>query len=138
MDDQIVIDFFEKAFINHQSLNTFLESIVIKRIAKLIPIWLNLKVKNINEYAKKERDLILTTLLKFRVQIDRVESIEHAFVNAGGIDVSELDPKSMMSKTHEGLYFIGEINDLQGPIGGFNLTIAFSTGHLAASHIINK
>ena len=138
MDDQEVINRFEKAFMNHESLDTFLESVVIKRIAKLIPVWMNVKVKNINEYAKKERDLILITLLKFRVQIDRVESIEHAFVNAGGIDVNELDPKSMMSKTHEGLYFVGEINDLQGPIGGFNLTIAFSTGHLAAHHITNK
>ena len=137
-DDAKVIQRFEQAFNKHESLSSFLEAVVIKRLVKLIPEWLNLPNKNINEYAKKDRDMILSTILKFRIQIDRVESIEHAFVNAGGIDVSEIDPKSMMSKTHPGLYFVGEINDLQGPIGGFNLTIAFSTGHLAAKDIINK
>lgn len=137
-DDAKVIQRFEQAFNKHESLSSFLEAVVIKRLAKLIPEWLNLSNKNMNEYAKKDREMILSTILKFRIQIDRVESIEHAFVNAGGIDVSEIDPKSMMSKTHPGLYFVGEINDLQGPIGGFNLTIAFSTGHLAAKDIINK
>lgn len=137
-DEDDVINRFEQAFNQKESLESFLEDVVIKRLVKLIPEWLNLSNKNINEYAKKDRELILSTILKFHILIDRVESIDRAFVNAGGIDVSELDPKSMMSKMNEGLYFIGEINDLQGPIGGFNLTIAFSTGHLAATHIINK
>ena len=110
---------------------------MIKRIAKLIPIWLNLANKRMKEYSKKDIERIIDLILKFKVKIDRVEDIEKAFVNAGGIDISELDPKSMMSKTYQGLYFIGEITDLQGPIGGFNLTIAFSTGHLAATHITN-
>ena len=138
LEDDEVINRFEDAFSKHESLQSFLEGVVIKRLVKMIPEWLQITPKNINEYAKKERDLILSTILKFKVLIDRVESIEHAFVNAGGIDANELDPKTMMSKTHRGLYFIGEINDLQGPIGGFNLTIAFSTGHLAATNIINK
>lgn len=137
LEDTEVMKRLEEAHFKNVFLSVFLEDIVIKRIAKLIPIWLNLANKRMKEYSKKDIERIIDLILKFKVKIDRVEDIEKAFVNAGGIDISELDPKSMMSKTYQGLYFIGEITDLQGPIGGFNLTIAFSTGHLAATHITN-
>ncbi len=91
--------------------------------------------KRINEISKKDLQLIISALTAFTVKIDRVESIERAFVNAGGVDVSTLDPKSMSVKKIPALYFAGEVTDLQGPIGGFNMTIALSTGRLAASHI---
>lgn len=133
-----VLDQFDKALSQNLLLSQFLELIVIKRVVKLLPQWLSIDNKRLKEYSKKDVNLILDTILHFRLKIDRVESLDKAFVNAGGIDVSELDPKSMMVKKYPGLYFVGEINDLQGPIGGFNITIAFSTAHLAAMDIVQR
>jgi predicted flavoprotein YhiN len=77
-------------------------------------------------------------LLNFKVKIDRVESTSKAYVNKGGIQTLELKPKSMESKKVPGLYFIGETVDVHGPIGGYNITIAFSTGYAAAQDIKKK
>ncbi|MFY9493998.1 MAG: NAD(P)/FAD-dependent oxidoreductase, partial [Limnochordia bacterium] len=55
-----------------------------------------------------------------------------AIVTAGGVDLKEVDPKTMESKLHKGLYFIGEVLDVNGVTGGFNLQAAFSTAYCAA------
>ncbi len=88
----------------------------------------------------KKQDLndIADMLTQFEVVIDKVEDKEKAYVNKGGIDTKALNPKSMEVKTIKNLFFIGEVTDLHGPIGGYNITIALSTGHLAATHIINQ
>ena len=70
------------------------------------------------------------------IKIDSVEEVSKAFVNGGGVLVSELHPKSFESKKVKGLYFVGETVDLHGPIGGFNVTIALSSGYAASSHLI--
>ncbi|MFC7373309.1 NAD(P)/FAD-dependent oxidoreductase [Fictibacillus iocasae] len=61
-------------------------------------------------------------------------SIEKAFVTGGGVTVKEVDPKTMASKKQEGLYFCGEVLDLHGYTGGYNITVAFVTGHLAGTN----
>ena len=78
---------------------------------------------------------IMDSLFRFNVTIDSVEECSKAYVNGGGVLVSELNPKSFESKKISGLYFIGETVDLHGPIGGFNITIALSTGYAASIHI---
>jgi predicted flavoprotein YhiN len=98
---------------------------------------LNIEKKKIAEIKKQDLNRILDMLTAFEVVIDKVEDKEKAYVNKGGIDTKALDPKSMEVKAIKHLYFIGEVTDLHGPIGGYNITIALSTGHLAASHIIN-
>jgi hypothetical protein len=127
-----VLKRFDQALQKNEMLNLFLEEILTKRLSKKIVEWLDITQKRMSEYSKKDRERILDMIFRFRLKIDRVETIERAFVNAGGVSTKELDPKTMMVKRIPGLYFVGETTDLQGPIGGFNLTIAFSTGHLAA------
>ena len=57
--------------------------------------------------------------------------IEEAIITAGGVDTEEIDPKTMESKLVKGLYFVGEVLDVDGYTGGYNLQIALSTGHAA-------
>ena len=74
---------------------------------------------------------MLTTLKAFAIPLTGFRPIEEAIVTSGGIAVSEVVPKSMESKLVPGLYFAGEVLDLDAYTGGFNLQIAFSTGYLA-------
>ncbi len=65
------------------------------------------------------------------IQANGTLSIEEAFVTGGGINLKEIHPKTMESKKMEGLYFCGEILDIHGYTGGYNITCAFSTGYVA-------
>ncbi|WP_338044843.1 NAD(P)/FAD-dependent oxidoreductase [Paenibacillus lignilyticus] len=70
----------------------------------------------------------------FPIYVNGTLSIEEAFVTGGGVNLKEIDPKTMQSKCKEGLYFCGEILDIHGYTGGYNITAAFSTGYTAGSH----
>ncbi|RAP75221.1 NAD(P)/FAD-dependent oxidoreductase [Paenibacillus montanisoli] len=77
----------------------------------------------------------LCQLLKaFPIKVNGTLSIEEAFVTGGGVNLKEIDPKTMQSKCKKGLYFCGEILDIHGYTGGYNITAAFSTGYTAGSH----
>lgn len=115
-----------------------LESMTSKRLAKKVLDVSGIPNKRVSDMKKTEIETLNRLLKAFEIPIDRVEVKEKAFVNAGGILVDELNPKTMECIAHPGLYFVGESTDLQGPIGGFNITIALSTGRLAANHIVSK
>ena len=85
----------------------------------------------VNSITKEERKSILNTLKSFRIPLHSFRPIEEAIVTSGGIDVKEISPKTMESKIIPGLYFAGEVIDVDAYTGGFNLQIAFSTGYLA-------
>lgn len=87
--------------------------------------------KKVNAVTKEERRKILLTLKNFEIPIDGTRPIEEAIVTSGGIPVSEVSPKTMQSKITPGLYFAGEILDVDAYTGGYNLQIAFSTANLA-------
>jgi len=113
-----------------------LEKLAVKRLAKFILLYLEFKEdKLIASISNQEKQLIIDKLLQFEIKIDEVEKIENSFVNGGGISTNEINPATMESKLHKGLYFIGETLDVHGPIGGFNITIALSTGYSAATNI---
>lgn len=122
------------------SPNTFvlkmLEQCVSKRVAKKILQVTKIPNKKIAELSKKDIQQLLDFLYRFSVQITKVEDKEKAYVNKGGILLNELHPTTMESKKVKGLYFTGETVAVHGPIGGFNITIAFATGVLAALNII--
>ena len=119
-------------------LQTLLENLTTKRLAKKVCELAKVENKHISELSKKELNRVIEYLINFIIEIDSVQTRDLSFVNAGGILTSELNPKTMESKKYEGLYFAGETLDLHGPIGGFNITIALSTGHLCATSIIDK
>ena len=87
--------------------------------------------KKINSVTKEERLELLKTLKGFEIEIKCFRPIEEAIVTAGGISIKEINPKTMESKIVEGLYFAGEIIDVDAYTGGFNLQIAYSTGYTA-------
>lgn len=83
---------------------------------------------------KTEMLLLIKTLKEFPVLVNGTLSIEEAFVTGGGVDIKDIHPKSMESKKMEGLYFCGEILDIHGYTGGYNITCAFSTGYVAGKN----
>ena len=118
-------------------VKSLLEEVTKKRIAKFFideKLVVNKKVK---EISKKMINIIIELLLRFRVEVTKVESKEKAYVNGGGVDTLELDPKTFMTKKVENLFFIGETVDVHGPIGGFNITIGSSMGYTTALAIKN-
>lgn len=85
----------------------------------------------VNTIAKEGRRSLLTVLKRFQIPIRGVRPVEEAIITAGGVKVSEVDPKTMASKLCRGLYFAGEILDVDAYTGGFNLQIAWATGRAA-------
>jgi predicted Rossmann fold flavoprotein len=75
---------------------------------------------------------------RFPIRVYGTLSIEEAFVTGGGVNLKEVDPKTMQSRLMEGLYFCGEILDIHGYTGGYNITAAFSTGYTAGLHAVLK
>lgn len=92
------------------------------------------KEKRVNEITKQERHNLLSLLKKFTITIKEFADIEEAIVTAGGIDIKEVNSSTMESKLIQGLYFAGEVLDVDAYTGGFNLQIAYSTGFTAGQH----
>lgn len=89
------------------------------------------KEKKVNEITKIEREELIKTIKQFELTITGFRPIEEAIVTSGGINIKEINPKTMESKLISGLYFAGEIIDVDSYTGGFNLQIAYSTGYTA-------
>ena len=103
------------------------------KLAAFIPEYTGIDgKKKINEITKEERRRLLEALKSFRVKLTGTRPISEAIITRGGVSVKEIDPKSMQSKLVSGLYFIGEVLDLDAYTGGYNLQIAFSTAYAAA------
>ena len=85
--------------------------------------------KKINQITKEEREELVKTIKNFKLIFASLDDIDRAIVTSGGIDVKDIDPKTMESKLVKGLYFIGEVIDIDGLTGGFNIQIANSTGY---------
>lgn len=87
--------------------------------------------KKVNNITREERSRILKMLKHFSIEISEARPIEEAIITSGGVCTKEINPKTMESKLVSGLYFAGEVIDVDAYTGGFNLQIAFSTGYLA-------
>ncbi len=106
---------------------------------KMIPVivklsGLNGNIKS-NQVTKDMRATLVELLKDIRLTVTDFRPIDEAIVTSGGVSVSEIDPKTMKSKIIDGLYFAGEVIDVDAYTGGFNLQIAFSTGHLAGNSV---
>ena len=129
LDDRILRDF--KEFKNKQfkhSLDKLLPQKLIPLIIELSGIDEN---KRVNEITKTERRRLGQLLKCFTITIKAFRPVEEAIITSGGINTREIDPKTMESKIIKGLYFAGEIIDVDAYTGGFNLQIAYSTGYTA-------
>jgi flavoprotein family protein len=106
--------------------------IPLKLSSFLLQKYENVDIHNLKKFEKTE---IISNIKSFKLQVKSYGSINSAIVTKGGIDVSEISPSSMILKKVENLYAVGECIDLDALEGGYNLQIAFSTGHLAGSHL---
>ena len=91
--------------------------------------------KKVNSVTRAERRALLTTLKKFDMIVTSLRGFEEAIITAGGVDLREISPKTMESKLVSGLYFCGEVLNVDAFTGGFNMHIAFATGFAAGSSI---
>lgn len=133
LDDRILRDF--KEFKNKQfkhSLDKLLPQKLIPLIIEVSGIDEN---KRVNEITKTERKRLGKLLKCFVITIKAFRPVEEAIITAGGVSTREINPKTMESKLIKGLYFAGEIIDVDAYTGGFNLQIAYSTGYTAGANI---
>ncbi|MBE6532684.1 MAG: NAD(P)/FAD-dependent oxidoreductase [Ruminococcaceae bacterium] len=129
LDQRLLSDFAKKS--NKDLINSLGDLLPSKMIEPFIALSGVDGRKKVNSITKEERRAILSTLKAFRIPLDSFRPIEEAIVTSGGIEVKEISPKTMESKIVPGLYFAGEVIDVDAYTGGFNLQIAFSTGYLA-------
>lgn len=133
LDKRIQRDFAEntnKDFIN--SLSKLLPNKLIPVVVKLSGIEPSEKV---NQITKVQRQNLVSLLKNFTVNISDFRPINEAIITSGGVDVKEINPKTMGSKIVDNLYFAGEVIDVDAYTGGFNLQVAFSTGYLCGMNI---
>jgi len=88
--------------------------------------------------SKIQRNTLIANLLEFPIRVAKLGGFNEAMVTRGGVSLREIEPKTMESRLVPGLYFAGEIIDIDGDTGGYNLQAAFSTGYLAAKAIIRQ
>lgn len=93
--------------------------------------------EKVNSITKEQRKTLVSLFKDFPIRISGPRPIDEAIVTSGGVNVKEIDPKTMASKIVSGLYFAGEVIDVDAYTGGFNLQIAWSTAHAAALAVSN-
>lgn len=133
LDKRLVRDFTEN--INKNFKNS-LDGLMPK---KMLPIIIRLsgipEEKKVNEITKEERHRLVDIIKNFKLDISSTRGYNEAIITKGGIDIKQVSPKTMESKMIPGLYFAGEVLDLDAFTGGYNLQIAWSTGYVAGSSI---
>ena len=133
LDKRLQRDFSENANKNFaNALDKLLPQKLIPVIVKLSGVAPD---KKVNQITKLDRQNIIKTMRELTLHVTSFRDIDEAIITSGGISVKEINPTTMESKIVNNLYFAGEIIDVDAYTGGFNLQIAFSTGHLAGGSI---
>ena len=132
LDARILRDFSEAS---NRNFSNSLQKLLPQ---KLIPVVIDRSgisaAQKVNSITRAQRERLLGVIKGLKIPLSGLGSYDEAVVTAGGVSVGEIDPKTMRSKTVKGLYFAGEIIDVDAYTGGFNLQIAWSTGHKAGLH----
>ncbi|MDO4661787.1 MAG: NAD(P)/FAD-dependent oxidoreductase [Tissierellia bacterium] len=132
--DNILISILNKN--SNLNINNAFQSLlpmgIINEILKRSGIKKSIKA---NQLKAEDRHSIITTLKEFKLSFNRLNDTDKAIITSGGVDVKEINPSTMESKLVKGIYFIGEVLDLEGLTGGFNLQIAFSSAYSASCDI---
>ena len=133
LDKRVLRDFQE---LNNKMFKNSLDQLLPK---KLIPVVVRLSKidedKKVNSISKEERKKLVKLLKSFELKLIKVGGFDKAIVTSGGVELKEVDPKTMQSKIIPNLYLAGEVLDLDGPTGGYNLQVAWSTGYVAGDSV---
>jgi predicted flavoprotein YhiN len=133
LDKRLLRD-FEK-YKNKQIANALIEIVPQKLIAPILSFAHIPAVKSVNSITKEERLRLAETLKNVPLKLRSLREFTEAIITSGGIDLSEINPKTMESKKVKGVRFCGEVLDVDAFTGGFNMQIAFSTGYAAGNSI---
>lgn len=129
LHDRILRDFQEQ---KNKAFKNSLEKLLPRKMIDVMIDLSNINPdKKVNEITKKERDTLVKLLKNFTIELNDFAPIEEAIITAGGVNIKEINPKTMESKLVQGLFFAGELIDVDAYTGGFNLQIAYSTGYTA-------
>ena len=129
LDERVLRDFKEEK--NKEFKNSLDKLLPKKMIDVVIQLSEINPEKRVNEITKSERENLVKVLKELEIEISGFRPIEEAIITSGGINIKEINPKTMESKLIHGLFFAGEIIDVDAYTGGFNLQIAYSTGYTA-------
>ena len=133
LDDRILRDFKE---MKNKQFKHALDKLLPQ---KMIPVVIKKsqipEEKKVNEVTREERRQLINILKRYELTIKGFRPVEEAIITSGGVNIKEINPKTMESKIVKGLYFAGEIIDVDSYTGGFNLQIAYSTGYTAGMHV---
>ncbi len=132
LDQRLLTDFGQNA--NKDFINCLSGLLPAKMIEPFVALTGINPRKKANAITKEERHRILAALKDFRIPLSSFRPIEEAIVTSGGVETKQIRPGTMESKLVDGLYFAGEVIDVDAYTGGFNLQIAFSTGYLAGKN----
>ena len=129
LDKRLQSDFLK------QSNKMFKNSLADLLPSKLIPVIVKLsginQMKKVNKITKEERNKLVKLLKNLKMTVNSLLGFETAIITLGGVSLKEIDAKTMKSKLVDNLFLAGEIINLHGPTGGYNLQLCWSTGHLA-------
>lgn len=132
--DSKLIDLFEKH--SNKDISNILKEIVPAALVDVILKRSNTPLdKKTNQITKEERSKFIQNIKNFNLEFDKFGGFNTAVITKGGVDVVDINPKTMESKLVKDLYFIGEVLDIDALTGGFNLQLAFTTAFAAASAI---
>lgn len=121
-----------KEFKSNLSVKNYFHTILPKSLANVFPEICNINPeKKVNIITKYEKQSVIENLKNLKLKITDLAPIDEAIITQGGIELKEINPKTLESKIIENLYFCGEIIDIDAKTGGFNLQAAFSTGYVA-------
>ena len=133
LDKRILKDFEENI---NRNFNNSLDKLLPK---KLIPVIVELsginQYKKVHEITKEERENLVKLIKELKMSISGARGYNEAIITKGGVSVKDINPKTMESKIVPGIYFAGEVLDIDALTGGYNLQVAWSTGYLAGSSI---
>ena len=133
LDKRILKDFEENI---NRNFNNSLDKLLPK---KLIPVIVELsginQYKKVHEMTKEERENLVKLIKELKMSISGARGFNEAIITKGGVSVKDINPKTMESKIVPGIYFAGEVLDIDALTGGYNLQVAWSTGYLAGSSI---
>lgn len=115
-------------------LKTYIKSLLPSSMTEYFFKKLNIDNKMLTNLTKEDRKNIVNRLKRFDFSIKMLDNINKAIITSGGVSTKEVNPKTMESKLVAGLYFAGEILDVDALTGGFNLQVAFSTGYVAGNN----
>ena len=128
----VVVDIMDKIICKNTKIDTVPNKYSVKEVDDITNKEIGkFSNKKVNSITKEERHMLVKLLKNFNIAIEGFRPVEEAIVTAGGVNIKEINPKTMESKIVKGLYFAGEIIDVDAYTGGFNLQIAYSTGYTA-------